>query len=110
MNDAAPPHKTLYRWEKRQSALDKPAKPTKHGKKMHGYPEKKASFFGFNSDDITAWLRQVENASSNAVDSVFPRSSGRQTGKQLVSQAAAYAKTTDNTYTGAVHIFSIAAL
>jgi hypothetical protein len=33
MTDAAPPHKTLYRWEKRQSALDQPSKPTKHGKK-----------------------------------------------------------------------------
>jgi len=34
MTDAAPPHKTLYRWEKRQSALDQPSKPTKHGKKI----------------------------------------------------------------------------
>ncbi|UJR25206.1 hypothetical protein I4U23_006558 [Adineta vaga] len=79
MNDAAPSHKTLYRWEKRQSALDKPSKPTKN-------------------DDISAWLRQVEHASSTAVESVFPRSSGRQTGKLLANQAAAYAKTIDNTY------------
>ncbi len=53
-----------------------------------------------NLDDINAWLRQVENASSNAVETVFPRSSGRQTGKILANQAAAYAKTTDTTYTG----------
>ncbi|CAF0795052.1 unnamed protein product [Rotaria sordida] len=82
MNDAVPPHKTLYRWEKRQSALDQPSKPTKH-------------------DDIKTWLRQVENASSNAVETVFPRSSGRQTGKILANQAAVYAKTTDTTYTEA---------
>ena len=31
MTDAEPPHKALYRWEKRQSALDRPSKPTKHG-------------------------------------------------------------------------------
>jgi hypothetical protein len=53
-----------------------------------------------NLDDINAWLRQVENASSNAVETVFPRSSGRQTGKILANQAAVYAKTTDTTYTG----------
>ncbi|CAF2748936.1 unnamed protein product [Rotaria sp. Silwood2] len=82
MNDAAPPHKTLYRWEKRQSALDQPSKPTKH-------------------DDIKTWLRQVENASSNAVETVFPRSSGRQTGKILANQAATYAKTIDTTHTEA---------
>ncbi|CAF4624879.1 unnamed protein product [Rotaria sp. Silwood1] len=82
MTDAAPPHKALYRWEKRQSALDQPSKPTKH-------------------DDIKTWLRQVENASSNAVETVFPRSSGRQTGKILANQAAVYAKTTDTTYTEA---------
>ncbi|CAF4922073.1 unnamed protein product, partial [Rotaria socialis] len=40
-----------------------------------------------------------ENASSNAVESVFPRSSSRQTGKVLANQAAVYAKTTDTTYT-----------
>lgn len=34
MNDAAPPHKTLYRWEKRQSTLDQPPKPTKNGKQL----------------------------------------------------------------------------
>jgi hypothetical protein len=33
MTDAVPPHKTLYRWEKRQSTLDQPSKPTKHGEK-----------------------------------------------------------------------------
>jgi hypothetical protein len=53
-----------------------------------------------NLDDIKTWLRQVEDASSNAVETVFPRSSGRQTGKILANQAAAYAKTTDTTYTG----------
>ncbi len=37
MNDAVPPHKTLYRWEKRQSALDRPSKPTKHGKQLSNY-------------------------------------------------------------------------
>ncbi|CAF3107753.1 unnamed protein product [Rotaria socialis] len=82
MNDAAPSNKPLYRWEKRTSALDRPPKPTKH-------------------DDIKSWLRQVENASSNAVESVFPRSSSRQTGKVLANQAAVYAKTTDTTYTEA---------
>jgi hypothetical protein len=58
-----------------------------------------------NLDDISAWLRQVENASSNAVETVFPRSSGRQTGKILANQAAAYAKTTDTTYTGDKKIY-----
>lgn len=33
MNDAEPSNKTLYRWEKRKSALDQPSKPLKHGKK-----------------------------------------------------------------------------
>lgn len=53
-----------------------------------------------NTDDIRAWLRQVETASENAVDTVFGRSSGRLTGKNLASQATNYAKTTDNTYSG----------
>ena len=51
-------------------------------------------------DDIQTWLRQVENASSNAVDSVFPRSSGRQTGKKLANQATAYAQATETAHTG----------
>ena len=99
MNDAAPPHKTLYRWEKRQSTLDQPSKPTKHGKKNLNLL-KNHQFIKINLDDIKTWLRQVENASSNAVESVFPRSSGRQTGKILANQAAVYAKTTDTTYIG----------
>lgn len=37
MNDAAPQHKTLYRWEKRQSTLDKPSKPSKHGIDQSAY-------------------------------------------------------------------------
>ncbi len=57
-------------------------------------------FIKIHLDDIKVWLRQVENASSNAVETVFPRSSGRQTGKILANQAAVYAKTTDTTYTG----------
>ncbi|CAF3337295.1 unnamed protein product [Rotaria sp. Silwood1] len=76
MTDAAPPHKALYRWEKRQSALDQPSKPTKHGKKKTFIISKKKRNF-------------------------FPRSSGRQTGKILANQAAVYAKTTDTTYTEA---------
>ncbi|CAF1316067.1 unnamed protein product [Adineta steineri] len=79
MNDAAPSHKSLYRWEKRQSTLDQPSKPAKN-------------------DDIKNWLRQVENASSNAVESVFPRSSSRKTSKILANQA------TDTTYTEAREI------
>lgn len=31
MNDAAATHKNLYRWERRTSALDQPAKEAKHG-------------------------------------------------------------------------------
>ncbi len=61
---------------------------------------KNQQFLKLNLDDIKTWLRQVENASSNAVETVFPRSSGRQTGKILANQAAVYAKTTDATYTG----------
>jgi hypothetical protein len=99
MTDAEPPHKTLYRWEKRQSTLDQPSKPTKHGKNIQKLL-KNQQFIKINLDDIKAWLRQVENASSNAVETVFPRSSGRHTGKILANQAAVYAKTTDTTYTG----------
>jgi hypothetical protein len=54
----------------------------------------------FNLDDIHVWLRQVESASSKAVETVFPRSSSRQTGRALVNQAVTYAKTTDTTYNG----------
>ena len=52
------------------------------------------------SDDISAWLRQVENASSNAVATVFPNSSSRQAGRLMANQAAMYAKTSDATYSG----------
>lgn len=100
MNDAVPPPKTLYRWEKRQSALDQPSKPTKHGKQFLKTLKTKILISKSNLDDIKVWLRQVENASSNAVETVFPRSSGRQAGKILANQAATYAKTTDATYTG----------
>jgi hypothetical protein len=41
MNDAAPSHKSLYRWEKRPSTLDKPSKPKKHGKKNSNNKKRK---------------------------------------------------------------------
>jgi len=37
MTDAAPSHKTLYRWEKRKSALDQPSKPTKNGRTIEKF-------------------------------------------------------------------------
>ena len=40
MTNAAPPHKSLYRWDKRQSALDQPQKATKHGDKLFNLLER----------------------------------------------------------------------
>lgn len=98
MNDGTASHKMLYRWERRTSALDRPSKPTKTGSLFQIFS---IEISKIHLDDIQAWLRQVENASSNAVETVFPRSSsGRQTGKALAHQAAAYAKTSETVHTG----------
>ena len=101
MNDAEASSKPLYRWTKRPSALDKPSKPTKHGEeRARAIVRQRRTGGSCVSDDISAWLRQVENASSNAVATVFPNSSSRQTGRLMANQAAMYAKTSDATYSG----------
>ncbi|CAF1343230.1 unnamed protein product, partial [Didymodactylos carnosus] len=83
MTDAS--HKDLYKWENRKK-----------------YSASKVSSKKY--DDIKVWLREVEHASTNAVETVFSRSSGKHGGKILADKCAEYAKTNETAYSEAREI------